>query len=309
MAKRRQFKLSEAIEGYWLDKRLEFSETTIPGYRLTFRRLVEFLNDAHINAVTSDDLRRFLLHLETLKLSKRTVHDCWIHLSSLWTWAEKELGVAHVIRGKIKQPPFTTRKINAFTQDEIKRIVKGVQTYRRSRNGKAFDAIRASCDRDLAIVLTLVDSGLRASELCALTIADYDQKRGRMRVQHGKMDKERFVIVGKRTQKAIWRYLTLRDDTRPNEPLFVTRNDTPIKRNELGHILKRVGERAAVPNTHPHRFRHTFAITFLRNGGSMVVLKELLGHETLAMVLHYAQVAEMDIDNASQHSPVDNWKL
>ncbi|TXG77464.1 integrase [Candidatus Dojkabacteria bacterium] len=62
-------------------------------------------------------------------------------------------------------------------------------------------------------------------------------------------------------------------------------------------------------NAHPHRFRHTFAITFLRNGGNIYLLKELLGHETLEMAMHYAKLAEQDIAKAGVHSPVDNWKL
>jgi integrase/recombinase XerD len=59
--------------------------------------------------------------------------------------------------------------------------------------------------------LTLVDTGMRASELCALTLANYDQKRGRFHIQHGKGDKARYVVAGKRTQKAIRRYLISRE--------------------------------------------------------------------------------------------------
>jgi len=301
--------LSEAVEGYWLDKRLGFSATSIPRYRLTLCRLMEFLGDPPFASVTSDDIRRFLIHLSEKGLSKRTVHDCWIHLSSLWTWAQKELGAEHIIRGRIKRPGFTKRKIEPFTQAEIKRILGSVTTNRRRLRGKTVEFNRTNGERDLAIVLTLLDSGLRASELCALTLADYDDKRGRLHVQHGKMDKERFVVIGKRTQKALWRYLAQREDAKASDPLFTTRYGTPITRTELRHQLKRIGERAKVAGVHPHRFRHTFAISFMRNGGNMAVLKELLGHATLEMVLVYAQVAEMDIDDASKFSPVDGWRL
>lgn len=58
-----------------------------------------------------------------------------------------------------------------------------------------------------------------------------------------------------------------------------------------------------------HRFRHTFAIQFLRNGGNLFVLKELLGHESLDMVMRYARIAEQDIEASVRYSPVDNWRL
>jgi len=64
-----------------------------------------------------------------------------------------------------------------------------------------------------------------------------------------------------------------------------------------------------VQGVHAHKFRHTFAINFLRNGGNVMLLKELLGHESLVMVTVYVKIAEQDIDSGAKHSPADKWKL
>jgi hypothetical protein len=70
--------------------------------------------------MASDDIHRFLDHLEAERgAGKHSVHDAWAPLSSLWTWAEKELNISHVIRGKISAPKFTKTAIEPFTQHEI----------------------------------------------------------------------------------------------------------------------------------------------------------------------------------------------
>jgi integrase/recombinase XerD len=75
-------------------------------------------------------------------------------------------------------------------------------------------------------------------------------------------------------------------------------------------LIKRIAERAGVKNAYPHKFRHTFAITYLRSGGDIFTLQEMLGHGSLDMVRHYAKVAQVDVEQAHRKaSPADNWRL
>jgi integrase/recombinase XerD len=117
------------------------------------------------------------------------------------------------------------------------------------------------------------------------------------------------VVVGTRTQRAIWRYLVDEGERPAAHPLFATRTGRHIRREALRHLLTRIGTRAGVVNVHPHRCRHTFAITFLRNGGNLLTLQELLGHESLDMVKRYARLAERDIDAARSASPINGWRV
>ena len=306
-------KLSFVIEGYWLDKQIVFSANTIKKNNYFFRMLTDYLGDVEFEAINANDIRRFLVHLRADRnLSKRTTFDAWVVLSGLWTWAGKEIGAEHIVR-KVAKPTYPERKIVPYSVEEVRSLIKVVEynAEYRSASGKLTRTRRATADRDRAIILVLLDTGIRASELCGLVVGDYDQKRGRLFIRHGKGDKSRIVVMGSRSQKGLWRYLSTRPDTKEDKrlPLFASKSDNSVDRNNLRHMLNRAAERAGVSNVHPHRFRHTFAINFLRNGGNVFTLKELLGHEKLETVMIYATIVEQDIDAGQKHSPADKWRL
>ncbi len=175
---------------------------------------------------------------------------------------------------------------------------------------------RPTANRDQALILVLVDTGLRALELCSLKVGDVDTKRGKVEVKHGieggaKGGKGRMVFLGKVARRAIWRYLSEREDSEdPDAPLFTVFGDRKFNPDTLPLLIKRIADRAGVKNAYPHKFRHTFAITYLRSGGDIFTLQELLGHGSLDMVRHYAQVAQVDVEQAHRKaSPADNWRL
>lgn len=305
-------RLSVALDGYWLDKQLDFSPNTVAKYRYIFGLLSGFLGDAELESVATEDIRRFLLHLRTTQgLGRRSVYDAWAVLSAFWSWAEAELGIPHIIRGKMTAPGYTQRQIEPYSEAELRALLGAVAHQRAytHRTGKRIQAKSPTALRDKAIVSTLLDSGLRVSELCALTLADYDAARGRLHVRHGKGDKERYTVIGSRTRRALWLYLASRGDPAGSAPLFATRTNTHLTRQNVRHMLDRLGEATGVRNVGAHRFRHTFAINFLRNGGSPLLLQELLGHERLETVRVYVKLAEQDIDAGAKHSPADNWRL
>jgi integrase/recombinase XerD len=152
--------------------------------------------------------------------------------------------------------------------------------------------------RDEAIVLFLLDTGARASELCQLRVGDVDMD-GRRCTVLGKGNKRRTLHFGRRTRKALWAYQKAepRDD---DAALFLSDrgagDGTAFTRSGLLQLIRRLGKAANIEacRCSPHTFRHTFSVSFLRNGGNVFTLKELLGHTTLTMVQRYVALAQAD---------------
>jgi len=160
-------------------------------------------------------------------------------------------------------------------------------------------------------VLTLLDTGLRVSELCNLELGNLRLEEGMLKVL-GKGNKERLIPIGKQVQRLLWRYI---DRYRP-EPatancgfVFLTREGRPLTKDRVEKIMTYYGKKAGLAGIRcsPHTLRHTAAVTFIRNGGDVFSLQRMLGHSSLEMTRKYCELADIDVKRAHiTASPVDN---
>jgi integrase/recombinase XerD len=303
----RDVSLSSAIEGYLLyaDAR-RLSPHTISDYSNTFRRFLAFAGDIPIGDVTPNDVRSFLSSLS--HLSKKTLLNYHTGLSALWSWALGEgIVTSHIVR-QVAKPDPEKPAIKPYTRQDIQAMLLACD-YSKSylRGSIECRNKRPTALRDRAIVLVLLDTGLRASELGQLALDDWDRRNKRLFVW-GKGSKQRIVYISPPTSQAIWRYLASRGTD--SRFLFCTSQGKQFDRNNLRHLIEGLGRRSGVTNAHPHRFRHTFAIQFLRSGGNAFTLQRLLGHSTMEMVRTYLKLsAQDDSDVFRNASPVSNWRL
>ena len=163
--------------------------------------------------------------------------------------------------------------------------------------------------RDRAIILTLLDCGLRASELCGLRLEDIDWREQTLLVV-GKGDKERIVPFGSAVRRVLGEYIGRRGDL-PCRELFVSVYGEPINRHRLRAIVRRRCEAAGIKGVRcsPHTFRHTFAVMFLRAGADAFTLQKLLGHSDLAMTRRYCELSRTDVlEKHRLFSPADRLR-
>jgi site-specific recombinase XerD len=108
----------------------------------------------------------------------------------------------------------------------------------------------------------------------------------------------------------IWQYLR-QDPHEPEDPLFLNKRGEALTRSGLRQLLEQLGEEAGIDATRcsPHTMRHTFAVEFLRAGGNVFTLQQIVGHTTLSMTNRYVALALADIEaQHRQFSPADRLK-
>lgn len=120
---------------------------------------------------------------------------------------------------------------------------------------------------------------------------------------------KRIVPVGNAARQALLRYLRAGERLEPEEPILrAERGGQALDAKGIQSIFKRLKTRAGIPGRcSPHLLRHTFARSYLMNGGDAFSLQRMLGHSTLDMVKRYVALADTDL--AAKHrqaSPADN---
>jgi integrase/recombinase XerD len=287
--------------------------------------MCEFLGDKEVNDITTENLRAFMNYLvtnytperrnnpsNTEPLSTASHHRYWKAMRSFYKWAERDLGVGRPDLS-IKMPDWESKTIIPFTEEEIKTLMKSSE-YAQVPAGKrqAYKFRRRNSVRDKALILTLLDTGIRVGELTRLKVGDVNLENGEVYIRpfHVKKTHSRTTYLGKAARKALWRYLVGRDNIRPDLPLFITNENRPMTRQRVLNLLSQLGKSVGILKVHPHRFRHTMAIQYLRNGGDIFTLQRILGHKRLDMVNRYLYIVSADVKSAHQRaSPADNWRL
>jgi site-specific recombinase XerD len=157
-----------------------------------------------------------------------------------------------------------------------------------------FKPRRPDGERIHAACILMLDCGLRASEWINLKLEDLDFKNRMVRVM-GKGRKERIVPMSQPTATILFNYLAARPVE--HDLVFATVNGTPLLKRNAGHMIKRMALVCGIPpaSIGLHGCRHTMATQYIAGGGSVVYLKELLGHANIATTMQYVHSQDADI--------------
>ena len=242
---------------------------------MTFTRWLEASQrPTEVAAWTPTLIREYVVHLQGTDLASSTVTNKVQSLLAFTRWLHLEGFTETNVGERIKKPKALHQQKQPFTSDELKRLL----------------AVAKHNPRDHAVLCLLIDSGLRASEVCTLLRADVMLQQGLVKVT-GKGNKQRVVPFSVHTSKVLSKWLA---KPAGSKYVFPTENGCLVPRS-LHSLIRRVATRAGVQGAHPHKFRHTFAVSYLRNNGDPLTLQRLLGHTSLTMTNLYVAMNTDDL--------------
>ncbi|PQV65279.1 Site-specific recombinase XerD [Abditibacterium utsteinense] len=292
-----------------------------------FTKFFWFLDKRGFDGVSASEIKQFIGYMATghteaggrwgnprlVKAMKPvTMVGYYRTLHAFFNWMVEEEIVTVSLMARVKAPIYRPEVKQPVSREVITLLLEAAK---RSQ----------SPERNEAILLVLLDTGVRASELCGIKMKDVDLAQRTLRIL-GKGQKYRTCYLGRATTKALMKHLRTRAASAsatssatpacvaaPDDALFVGAANAyggPLTKSGLFQLLKRLAKAAGVPTCGPHALRRTFAVEFLRaSNGNVFTVQHLLGHTDLTQTKLYCAISEADTENQHrQFSPADRLK-
>ena len=252
--------------------------TTIETYRRYLLAFAAFCSRQHYTSQHIDGLcvSNYLGFRRSQGVSGATLHTERAVILLWCRWLVKHKHIRRADWSEVARVHVDRPAVESVTSDDLRRLVDAADS---------LDVCRTrlcSC-RNRAIVRFLVDTGLRASELLRLVLADVDLRGRTVRVSaESKSRHERLVYYSKDTARRLESYLRERECRCPRCPaLWVTEGGKPMRYATLYYVICHLARLAGLA-TSPHKLRHTCATLLLENGLPIHDVQRILGHSKLS---------------------------
>ncbi|VXC36256.1 Tyrosine recombinase XerD [Flavobacterium sp. 9AF] len=253
------------------------SENTIENYSFDIEKLVLFLSENSISespiTISEETVQQFIYKIAS-EVNARSQSRIISGLKSFFNYLVFE-DYRQETPMELIEVPKTARKLpDTLSVTEIDSLIQ------------AIDLSTFEGERNRAILETLYSCGLRVSELVNLKISDLFFEEGFVKIT-GKGNKQRFVPIGKTTEKYITIYITqirnhLNIKKGHEDTLFLNRRGQQLTRAMIFTIIKDLAVKISLNKViSPHTFRHSFATHLLENGADLRAIQLMLGHESI----------------------------
>jgi integrase/recombinase XerD len=277
------------------------------------RKLAEVANVAHLEEIKIIHLRQVVQHLMNTQagannprvptrdcaLSPFTVRGYVRAVKVFFNWCYQEELIESNPSARLVQPKAPDNLVATFTVEHVEKMLATCNL----KTAMGF--------RDYVILLVLLDTGMRISELCGLTLADV---QGSYVKVTGKGRKEREIGMHPNVARLVWRYVNkYRGVFEGVENVFLGRGGRALHAEGLDALLDRVKRASGISGVRvsAHTFRHTFAKFYLARGGELFDLAREMGHCTVQVTEIYLKDYRSSEARKkhSKYSPIESVKL
>lgn len=291
------------------------SELTVKGYQSDMKNFIRWFEQTNgetfnVKAVTPTDIReyrRFLLGIEHRKAS--TVNRRLAALSVYMNWAKQTGLIAHDPTQDIRPVPQIKsgpKYLDKKQQYALHRAIEKDVQISRLRYPKRWRVRQ----RDAALVVFLLHTGLRIQEMLDLQLADLEigERKGKMIVRQGKGGKQRVIPLNSDACKALQGWLAIRPKT---DNLFVwvaveKGVNEALSSRSVQRVVLRIGNDAGLERLTPHVLRHTFGKNLIDSGVGIEKVAALLGHANLNTTRVYIAPNQSDLEKAVDQLSINN---
>ena len=276
------------IKNYQSHLKIErgLSKNTIDNYSFDIERLCLFLDENTISIspikISEETIQQFIYNVSK-EVNPRSQARIISGLKSFFSYLIFE-DYRQDNPMELIETPKTGRKLpDTLSVDEIDSLIS------------AIDLASNEGERNRAMLETLYGCGLRVSELVSLKISDLFFDEGFIKIT-GKGNKQRFVPVGKLTQKYIQIYkdykrTDLNIKKGHEDTLFLNRRGSQLTRAMIFTIIKDLAVKINLNKSiSPHTLRHSFATHLLENGADLRSIQLMLGHESITTTEIYVHL-------------------
>lgn len=306
--------LKQAYEIYIFDRKTFCLDKTVQNYENTIRYFLEYMEeykerpagDIMLSDILNDDIKRYIIMLRQRpananhplkracgRLSQRTIRNYTMDLKTFFQYLTEEGYCDNKFSG-VKMIRAERKTIVPIFQNEVEIL------------DKICDPKLPYGCRNYCMIHLMLDAGLRVSEVRKLRLRDIDIDNSYIHVIYGKGSKERTIPMSAKLRKYLYLYINVHRPSCQSETIFVEIGGDPLTENAMKSLFARMKKRSGIERLRPHLLRHTFATAYIMGGGSVEMLRILLGHEsieTTQLYMHLAAVYNYQ-DNMYQLDPV-----